>query len=117
MRGLIGGINNGLLFITHCPENIEVIDLKTMKSLTGIKNNIIPREKHKFGISFHCLVPLTMNNEKEKRTINRKKFFYQKKVVRRYIIEIFSKFYQIDTTLNGAVKKDLLYNFLSKYID
>ncbi|ETN99719.1 hypothetical protein RFI_37748, partial [Reticulomyxa filosa] len=35
-----------------------------MKSLTEIKNNIIPREKHKFGISYHCFVPLTMNNEK-----------------------------------------------------
>ncbi|ETN99450.1 hypothetical protein RFI_38024, partial [Reticulomyxa filosa] len=58
------GINNDLLFITYCPKNIEVIDLKTMKPLTGIKNNIIPIEKHKFGIDYHCFVPLTMNNEK-----------------------------------------------------
>ncbi|ETO06156.1 hypothetical protein RFI_31242 [Reticulomyxa filosa] len=64
LRGLIGGINNDLLFITHYPENIEVIDLKTMKPLTGIKNNIIPREKHTFGIDYHCFVPLAMNNEK-----------------------------------------------------
>ncbi|ETO02065.1 hypothetical protein RFI_35371, partial [Reticulomyxa filosa] len=64
LRGLIGGINNDLLFITYCPENIEVIDLKTMKSLIGIKNGIIPREKHKYGIQYHCFVPLTMNNEK-----------------------------------------------------
>ncbi|ETO02378.1 hypothetical protein RFI_35058, partial [Reticulomyxa filosa] len=35
-----------------------------MKSFTEIKNNIIPREKHKFGIKYHCFVPLTMNNEK-----------------------------------------------------
>ncbi|ETO36325.1 hypothetical protein RFI_00737, partial [Reticulomyxa filosa] len=54
LRGLIGGINNDLLFITHYPNNIEVIDLKTMKSLTGIKNNIIPKEKHLFEISYHC---------------------------------------------------------------
>ncbi|ETN97414.1 hypothetical protein RFI_40115 [Reticulomyxa filosa] len=60
VRGLIGGINNDLLFITYSPKNIKVIDLKTMKPLTGIKNNIIPI----FGIDYHCLVPLTMNNEK-----------------------------------------------------
>ncbi|ETO00713.1 hypothetical protein RFI_36727, partial [Reticulomyxa filosa] len=35
-----------------------------MKSLTGIKNNIIPREKYLFGISYHCFVPLTINNKK-----------------------------------------------------
>ncbi|ETO01217.1 hypothetical protein RFI_36223, partial [Reticulomyxa filosa] len=64
VRGLIGGINNDLLFITHSPKNIEVIDLKTMKPLTGIKDNIIPREIHVFGICYHCFVPLTMNNEK-----------------------------------------------------
>ncbi|ETN98811.1 hypothetical protein RFI_38677, partial [Reticulomyxa filosa] len=64
VRGLIGGINNDLLFITYHPENIEVIDLKTMKPLTGIKNNIMPNESHTFGISYHCFVPLTMNNEK-----------------------------------------------------
>ncbi|ETO00589.1 hypothetical protein RFI_36851, partial [Reticulomyxa filosa] len=57
-------MNNDLLFITHFPKNIEVIDLKTMKPLTGIKNNIIPKEDHKFGIFSHCFVPLTMNNEK-----------------------------------------------------
>ncbi|ETO03463.1 hypothetical protein RFI_33944, partial [Reticulomyxa filosa] len=49
VRGLIGGINNNLLFITYHSKNIEVIDLKTMKSLTEIKNNIIPKERHKFG--------------------------------------------------------------------
>ncbi|ETO01491.1 hypothetical protein RFI_35949, partial [Reticulomyxa filosa] len=54
VRGLIGGINNDLLFITHYPENIEVIDLKTMKPLTGIKNNIIPKEIDTFGIYYHC---------------------------------------------------------------
>ncbi|ETN97141.1 hypothetical protein RFI_40390, partial [Reticulomyxa filosa] len=64
VRGLIGGINNNLLFITYCPENIEVIDLKTMKSLNGIKDDIIPREEHKYGIQCHCFVPLTINNEK-----------------------------------------------------
>ncbi|ETN99303.1 hypothetical protein RFI_38178, partial [Reticulomyxa filosa] len=62
--GLIGGKNNDLLFITYCPENIEVIDLKTMKSLTGIKNGIISNEKYRFGIQYHCFVPLTINNEK-----------------------------------------------------
>ncbi|ETO35293.1 hypothetical protein RFI_01770 [Reticulomyxa filosa] len=35
-----------------------------MKPLNGIKNDIIPKEKHKFGIEYHCFVPLTMNNEK-----------------------------------------------------
>ncbi|ETN98839.1 hypothetical protein RFI_38648, partial [Reticulomyxa filosa] len=64
VRGLIGGMNNDLLFITHYPSNIEVIDLKIMKPLTGIKNNIIPKENHKFGISSHCFGPLTINNEK-----------------------------------------------------
>ncbi|ETO02417.1 hypothetical protein RFI_35019, partial [Reticulomyxa filosa] len=54
VRGLIGGKDNDLLFITYCPENIEVIDLKTMKPLTEIKNNIIPREKHRLGIEYHC---------------------------------------------------------------
>ncbi|ETO34535.1 hypothetical protein RFI_02559 [Reticulomyxa filosa] len=63
-RGLIGGINNDLLFITHSPKNIEVIDLKTMKSLTEIKNDIIPTEQHKYGLEYHCFVPLTINNEK-----------------------------------------------------
>ncbi|ETO34888.1 hypothetical protein RFI_02199 [Reticulomyxa filosa] len=37
VRGLIGGINDDLLFITYFPGYIEVIDLKTMKSLNGIK--------------------------------------------------------------------------------
>ncbi|ETO02302.1 hypothetical protein RFI_35133 [Reticulomyxa filosa] len=64
MRGLIGGKNNDLLFITHNPQNIEVIDLKIMKSLTGIRNNIMPIKKHEYGIGYHCFVPLTMNNEK-----------------------------------------------------
>ncbi|ETO01397.1 hypothetical protein RFI_36043, partial [Reticulomyxa filosa] len=64
MCGLIGGINNDLLFITHHPKNIEVVDLKTMKPLTRIKNNITPKERHKFGIGYHCFVPLTMKNEK-----------------------------------------------------
>ncbi|ETO03449.1 hypothetical protein RFI_33958, partial [Reticulomyxa filosa] len=64
VRGLIGGKNNDLLFITYCPENIEVIDLKTMKSLNGIKNTIMPTKEHKFGASYHCFVPLTINNEK-----------------------------------------------------
>ncbi|ETN97499.1 hypothetical protein RFI_40030, partial [Reticulomyxa filosa] len=54
VRGLIGGKNNDLLFITQHSENIEVIDLKTMKSLTEIKNNIMPTEEHKFGIQYHC---------------------------------------------------------------
>ncbi|ETO00115.1 hypothetical protein RFI_37344, partial [Reticulomyxa filosa] len=63
VRGLIGGINNDLLFITNS-KNIEVIDLKTMKSLNEIKDKIIPKEEHKFGIYYHCFVPLTMNNEK-----------------------------------------------------
>ncbi|ETO21781.1 hypothetical protein RFI_15422 [Reticulomyxa filosa] len=35
-----------------------------MKSLNRIKNGIIPKEKYKFGIQYHCFVPLTMNNEK-----------------------------------------------------
>ncbi|ETN99123.1 hypothetical protein RFI_38364 [Reticulomyxa filosa] len=64
VRGLIGGMNNDLLFITHFPKKIEVIDLKTMKPLTGIKDNIIPKGNHILGISYHCFVPLTMNNEK-----------------------------------------------------
>ncbi|ETO10690.1 hypothetical protein RFI_26687, partial [Reticulomyxa filosa] len=64
VRGLIGGKNNDLLFITYFPKNIEVIDLKTMRSLNGIKNSVIPREKRKFKIQHHCFVPLTMNNEK-----------------------------------------------------
>ncbi|ETO02492.1 hypothetical protein RFI_34939, partial [Reticulomyxa filosa] len=64
VRGLISGINNDLLFIIYFPENIEVIDLKTMKSLNGIKNNKIPTEGYTFGIYHHCFVPLTMNNEK-----------------------------------------------------
>ncbi|ETO03206.1 hypothetical protein RFI_34204, partial [Reticulomyxa filosa] len=64
VRGLIGGKNNNLLFITYYQQNIEVIDLKTMKSLNGIKNKIMPREEHKFGLKYHCFVPLTMNNEK-----------------------------------------------------
>ncbi|ETO00351.1 hypothetical protein RFI_37096 [Reticulomyxa filosa] len=61
VRGLIGGINNDLLFITHHPKNIKVIDLKTMKALAGIKNNTIPKEN---DIFYHCFVPLTMNNRK-----------------------------------------------------
>ncbi|ETO36246.1 hypothetical protein RFI_00815, partial [Reticulomyxa filosa] len=35
-----------------------------MKSLNGIKNSIMPTEKHEFGIGYHCFVPLTINNEK-----------------------------------------------------
>ncbi|ETN98633.1 hypothetical protein RFI_38859, partial [Reticulomyxa filosa] len=35
-----------------------------MKSLTGIKNDIMPTAGHKFGTEHHCFVPLTMNNEK-----------------------------------------------------
>ncbi|ETO11037.1 hypothetical protein RFI_26340, partial [Reticulomyxa filosa] len=62
--GLIGGKNNDLLFITCYPEDIEVINLKTMKPLTGIKNNIIPKGEHKLGIQYHCFVPLTIENEK-----------------------------------------------------
>ncbi|ETO17038.1 hypothetical protein RFI_20295, partial [Reticulomyxa filosa] len=76
VRGLIGGINNDLLFITHFPKNIQVIDLKTMKPLNGIKNNIIPKEDHKFEIFSHCFVPLTMNNEK---LINRLLIKYDEK--------------------------------------
>ncbi|ETO00446.1 hypothetical protein RFI_36998, partial [Reticulomyxa filosa] len=64
VRGLIGGINNDLLFVTHLLKNIEVIDLKTMKPLTEIKNDIMPKDNHKFEIHFHCFVPLTTNNEK-----------------------------------------------------
>ncbi|ETO03132.1 hypothetical protein RFI_34278, partial [Reticulomyxa filosa] len=64
VRGLIGGMNNDLLFITHYPKDIEVIDLKTMKPLIGVKNNIIPKEGHRFGIKYHCFVPLIINNEK-----------------------------------------------------
>ncbi|ETO26659.1 hypothetical protein RFI_10476 [Reticulomyxa filosa] len=63
-RGLIGGINNDLLFITCCSRDIEVIDLKTMKPLTGIQNNKISEKRSQFGINYHCFVPLTMNNEK-----------------------------------------------------
>ncbi|ETO26658.1 hypothetical protein RFI_10475 [Reticulomyxa filosa] len=63
-RGLIGGRNNDLLFITYYPQNVEVIDLKTMKPLTGIQNNMIPKDEPKFGINYHCFVPLTMNNKK-----------------------------------------------------
>ncbi|ETO34890.1 hypothetical protein RFI_02198 [Reticulomyxa filosa] len=37
VRGLIGGKNNDLLFITYFSKYIEVIDLKTMKPLDGIK--------------------------------------------------------------------------------
>ncbi|ETO00037.1 hypothetical protein RFI_37422, partial [Reticulomyxa filosa] len=35
-----------------------------MKPLTGIKNNIIPKENSTFRIWYHCFVPLTTNNEK-----------------------------------------------------
>ncbi|ETO03187.1 hypothetical protein RFI_34223, partial [Reticulomyxa filosa] len=35
-----------------------------MKSLTEIKNDIIPTEQHKYGLEYHCFVPLTINNEK-----------------------------------------------------
>ncbi|ETO11540.1 hypothetical protein RFI_25837 [Reticulomyxa filosa] len=45
VHGLIGEKNNNLLFITQLSQNIEVIDLKTMKSLNGIKNDIIPKKK------------------------------------------------------------------------
>ncbi|ETO00870.1 hypothetical protein RFI_36570, partial [Reticulomyxa filosa] len=78
LRGLIGGINNDLLFITYHPENTEIIDLKTMKQLTGIKNRIIPIEKHKFGIGYHCFLPLTMNNEKLINHFIFKAFHYEK---------------------------------------
>ncbi|ETO08905.1 hypothetical protein RFI_28482, partial [Reticulomyxa filosa] len=57
-------MDNNLLFITYYQQNIEVIDLKTMKPLTEIKNDIMPTEKYKFGIGYHCFVPLAMNNEK-----------------------------------------------------
>ncbi|ETO18778.1 hypothetical protein RFI_18469, partial [Reticulomyxa filosa] len=71
--GLIGGKNNDLLFITHNPQNIEVIDLKIMKPLIGIRNNIMSIKKHQYGIYYHCFVPLTMNNEK---VINHFLLFY-----------------------------------------
>ncbi|ETO35886.1 hypothetical protein RFI_01175 [Reticulomyxa filosa] len=58
VRGVIGGMNNDLLFITHFPKNIRVIDLKTMKPLKGVTNSIIPNKENE---SEHCFVPLTMN--------------------------------------------------------
>ncbi|ETO02582.1 hypothetical protein RFI_34833 [Reticulomyxa filosa] len=49
-----------------------------MKPLTGIKNNIILKERHKFGIGYHCFVPLTMKNEK---LINHFILFYRNTVL------------------------------------
>ncbi|ETO00177.1 hypothetical protein RFI_37274 [Reticulomyxa filosa] len=63
VRGLIGGGNNDLLFITLVSSKIEVINLKTMKSLTGILNNTISASSQ-YRIQYHCFMPLTMNNEK-----------------------------------------------------
>ncbi|ETO30698.1 hypothetical protein RFI_06423 [Reticulomyxa filosa] len=63
-RGLIGGINNDLLLIAYHPQNIEAIDLKTMKSLNGIKNNTIPRENTylDFNIIVLCHLQGMMKN-------------------------------------------------------
>ncbi|ETO11619.1 hypothetical protein RFI_25758 [Reticulomyxa filosa] len=74
VRGSIGGINNDLLCITYFPGNIEVIDLKTMKPLNGIKGNIIPKGIETYGITYHCFMPLTINNKK---VINQFILFYR----------------------------------------
>ncbi|ETN97872.1 hypothetical protein RFI_39654, partial [Reticulomyxa filosa] len=59
VRELIGGKNNDLLFITKLSLDIEVIDLKTMKLLNGIKDDIMPTDEHEYEIGYHCFVNKT----------------------------------------------------------
>ncbi|ETO20763.1 hypothetical protein RFI_16454 [Reticulomyxa filosa] len=58
-RGLIGGKDNNLLFITHPPHNIKIVDLKTM---TTIQDSKIAQKDYSF--SFHFFTYLTINNIK-----------------------------------------------------
>ncbi|ETO03400.1 hypothetical protein RFI_34010, partial [Reticulomyxa filosa] len=62
-RGLIGGKDNNLLFITHFPKKIQVINLETGSILNKSTTNVLPVETYQFGINYHCFVPLTIKND------------------------------------------------------
>ncbi|ETO13295.1 hypothetical protein RFI_24081, partial [Reticulomyxa filosa] len=51
-RGLIGGNDNNLLFITHFPKKIQVIDLNTGSILD---TDVLPVEAYQHGIGHHSL--------------------------------------------------------------
>ncbi|ETO34588.1 hypothetical protein RFI_02503 [Reticulomyxa filosa] len=60
VRAVIGGSNNNLLFITYCPNNIDVFDLNALKY---IKHSNLPNESA--SIYYHCFVSTT-DSDKDK---------------------------------------------------
>ncbi|ETO11796.1 G-protein beta WD-40 repeats containing protein [Reticulomyxa filosa] len=63
VRGIIGGNNNNLLFITYYPKNIEIFDLD---KLQFIKKDILPIVSGDW-IRYHCFILIkdnTNNNNK-----------------------------------------------------
>ncbi|ETO08354.1 hypothetical protein RFI_29035 [Reticulomyxa filosa] len=57
MRTVIGGSNNNLLFITHYPNNISVLDLNTLQF---IKHDTLPVNNR---IRHHCFVLNSENGQ------------------------------------------------------
>ncbi|ETO05309.1 hypothetical protein RFI_32087, partial [Reticulomyxa filosa] len=60
-REVVDGINNDLLFITCFPKSIEVLDLKTLKYITNLKNKIFANRRA--SIWNWISLFYTMNNE------------------------------------------------------
>ncbi|ETO30840.1 hypothetical protein RFI_06276 [Reticulomyxa filosa] len=54
-RAVISGTHNNLLFITHKPHTINVLDLNTYKFVENVNNNILPINS---DLSCHCFVAL-----------------------------------------------------------
>ncbi|ETO07908.1 hypothetical protein RFI_29481 [Reticulomyxa filosa] len=63
-RALIGGANNNLLFITHSPGKIYVVDLNTMERYANITNATLPIEENMDDFRHHCFVPWTAKDER-----------------------------------------------------
>ncbi|ETO33601.1 hypothetical protein RFI_03500 [Reticulomyxa filosa] len=58
-RACVGGKHNNLLFVTHCPRNINVINLQTYEYIQTI-NSTLPI--HTYWLCYHGFVKLSTTN-------------------------------------------------------
>ncbi|ETO16099.1 hypothetical protein RFI_21256, partial [Reticulomyxa filosa] len=70
VRGVIGGSNNHLLFITYYPRNITVFNLDTFQHM---KHDILPIGENE--IYYHCLALIPDNENKKKVKYNKLKYY------------------------------------------
>ncbi|ETO35721.1 hypothetical protein RFI_01341 [Reticulomyxa filosa] len=57
-RGLVSGENNNLLFVTHPPHNIDIIDLRSFSFVQHVQDSHLPVSE----LHFHGLVLLAPNH-------------------------------------------------------